>query len=354
MKSTPSYSVKKISRHGINLFVFNAAEHQPEKKPFLAVVLRPTAQAIGLGDDWFKFALRRSRNEELTLSVREVEFRPTDFHSAVHVAPRNTRGTGLRPYQCLPVTKLEILLNGIDVERLKNPDAKRSILNMQKTVNDVIEHYYHRGGAVNKKAAPVQLEKIRDQLDQTIAEKRRLLTQVKKQKVTIENQAALIERWRMRVEEGRLKFRMEKMRADDAAKSYDALKAKHEKYRAGAYSKYSLAVLESKRLSDEFRYTLKDLKRNFRWMEKSHEGVREIPERVNSVVCEFLEEVRLCIQSVVEQRRLTQEFRELTLKVFPDFRPQEYDRIVASIDWKVKPDKGYVDGEIQRISTSNE
>lgn len=379
-RSTPPYSIKKISRHGINLFVFNAAEHQPEKKPFLAVVLRPTAEAIGLGEEWFRIALSRSRNEDLVKSVREISFHPSMF-DRVQVERGQTSGqtsgrggARSRSYQCLPVTKLEILLNGIDVERLKNPQARSSILNMQKTVNDVIEHYYHRGVVVNKKATPEQLEKGREKLERLIAklqdrnaalERKNESLEAKIDRLLARLDAMSMEIAELREHNKRVLARLDKalnrndhlaasvkrnvgranltgwhlMRQEEVCAEQEAeIEALTERVsmNRNAKMKYKAMVAEYKMAMERVREDLPGFK---------GKKISKLPSFLRMELGKFLDAARLCFQSVLEQKKLTEEFKVMALNLFPEMSPKMYDDFVKEFNQPLKPEDYVMDAE---------
>lgn len=147
------FTVRPIEVHGITLFAFDYNEFRrkenPNLGPFLHIVLRPSADSIGLNSCYFENLLRRPAYEDMKNTMKLIQFDPVSFDPDLAVQ-KPGRGSGIKTYQCLSLRKVEILLNDVDVSRVKDLGAIESILIVQKTVHRIIEAYYHDGVAVNK------------------------------------------------------------------------------------------------------------------------------------------------------------------------------------------------------------
>ena len=168
------FTVTPMEVHGVTLFVFDLREHTPEEgNPLMYVILRPTAEAAGLNEKYFTNLLLRTKLEKVKAGVKNIEFDPSVFESDRHRADadQTTSGRGgarTRTYQCLHIRKVERLLNEVDVARVKNPEAKKLLTLLQNEIQEVIEAYYHDGGAINEKATPTQKKTLRQKLDEVI------------------------------------------------------------------------------------------------------------------------------------------------------------------------------------------
>ena len=187
--------------HGIPVFCFNSHEHLPEKKAVWRIVLRPTAVALGVTRTYFTDILARPAYSEMQKYVREYAFRASDFDLDRHchdddqgLRDRHGHDQGLshrdddstnagqlgrhrhdddqdsghggeRPRWCmtLPIRKFEVIVNGINAERVKNEEARKRIVKLQQRIHGIIEAYYHKGGAINPEASEKQIQKLKAQ-----------------------------------------------------------------------------------------------------------------------------------------------------------------------------------------------
>jgi hypothetical protein len=200
-----SFTIKKIQRHGITLFAFNLNEGK-DKPLSLGIVLRPTAEAIGLNPEFFETTLRRSKLSKVGNSVRCFDFKSSDFKTQHRQVDGAASGGAARsrPYQCLPLRKVEVLLNEVDTDRLKNPQARVSILNLQRTIVNMIEHYYHDGVAVNEKLLqkqPSLVTKLQSKIDKLTTERDKWKERSKSLEIRIKEIEARIDaKWEAKFE----------------------------------------------------------------------------------------------------------------------------------------------------------
>lgn len=177
MSKTQRFTLCKEEFNGLNIdyLSFNYNEFEPEKAPLIMVPLKPLAIRIGVNDGYFERALRQERNESLRRFVKEVTFFPSDFDLSRRPGGSNQprgRGDRAQVYSCLSLRKVHILLNGVKIERLKDPKVRKNLKEFQESVNVLIEHYYHDGGAINPASTPEQKKTLKEQLEKENAELR--------------------------------------------------------------------------------------------------------------------------------------------------------------------------------------
>ena len=59
----------------------------------------------------------------------------------------------------------------------------------------------------------------------------------------------------------------------------------------------------------------------------------------------FFDAARLCFQSVLEQKKLTEEFKVMALNLFPEMSPKMYDDFVKEFNQPLKPEDYVMDAE---------
>ena len=160
--------VRKIQR---NLFNFFGFRHPGSQEIY--IVLAPTARELGLTSTYFNVLLDRPGMEDVKEGVERLTFHPSEFEPFQDDMAQTRSGRGgarQQKYSCLPLPDLEVLLNQINTNKVKNPKAKDSLILFRTEVNQLIKKYYNEGGAINEKATPTQKKTLRQKLEESEAE----------------------------------------------------------------------------------------------------------------------------------------------------------------------------------------
>jgi DNA repair exonuclease SbcCD ATPase subunit len=241
-------------------------------------------------------------------------------------------------------------------------------------VNDVIEHYYHQGVAVNPKATISQLEKGREKLERLIAKLQEKNASLERKNESLEAKidrllarldAMSVEIAELREHNARVLARLDKalsrndhlaasvkrnvgranlagwhlMRQSDVIAEQEAeIESLTERVSVNRSAKmrYKAIVAEYKMAMERVREDMPGFK---------GKKVTSIPRFVRIELGKFLEATRECFQSVLEQKKLTEEFKVMTLALFPEMSSKVYDDFIAEFNEPLKPEHFVMDAE---------
>ena len=170
MSFASKFKVVTLQRQNVTFFGFRDPEDQE-----IRIVLPPSAEGIGLQSNYFRTLLCRPGMEDVKELVTYETFHPNQFEfdalqDEAHqtTSAKSGRG-GVRPrdYACLPVTEVEVILNRINVNKIRDTSTRENLAVFQKCVNSLIRKFYNEGGAVNEEATSEQKKTLREKLKET-------------------------------------------------------------------------------------------------------------------------------------------------------------------------------------------
>ena len=165
MSFASKFKVVTLQRQNVTFFGFRDPEDQE-----IRIVLPPSAEGMGLNPAFFRNLLLRPGMEDVKELVTYETFHPSQFdltHQDDASNQPRKRGDRSQKYACLPVTEVEVILNRINLNKIRDTFTRENLAVFQKCVNSLIRKFYNEGGAVNEEATPEQKKTLREKLKET-------------------------------------------------------------------------------------------------------------------------------------------------------------------------------------------